>query len=99
MGAAVGSERTPRNELAFLLPSIRPPFAAMECLSFGRETHLPHAVKRRTTPVSRFNHRDGRADHFDDLNALVAENPDGLKVAKSPLEVGAKVILTNRVRA
>jgi hypothetical protein len=29
MGAGVGSERTPRNELAFLLPSISPPFVAM----------------------------------------------------------------------
>ena len=66
---------------------------------FRQETHLPHAVMRRSTPVSRFNHGDGRPDHFDDANALVAENPDGLKVAKSPLEVGAKVILTNRVRA
>jgi hypothetical protein len=65
---------------------------------FRQETHLPHAVMRRSTPVSRFNHRDGRPDHFDDPR-LVAENPDGLKVAKSPLEVGAKVILTNRVRA
>lgn len=36
---------------------------------------------------SRFNHRDGRPDHFDDANALVAENPAGLKVAKSPLEM------------
>jgi hypothetical protein len=27
------------------------------------------------------------ADHFDDANALVAENPAGLKVAKSPLEM------------
>ena len=49
--------------------------------------------------MSRFEHRDSRPDLLDDANALVAENPDGLKVAKSPLEVGTKVILTNRVRA
>jgi hypothetical protein len=42
---------------------------------------------RRSTPVSRFNHRDGRPDHFDDANALVAENPAWLKVAKLPLEI------------
>jgi hypothetical protein len=42
---------------------------------------------QRSTPVSRFNHRDGRPGHFDDANALVAENPAGLKVAKSPLEM------------
>jgi hypothetical protein len=36
---------------------------------------------------SRFAHRDGRPDHFDDANALVAKNPARLKVAKSPLEM------------
>jgi hypothetical protein len=34
MGAGVGFERRPRNELAFLLPSIRPPFVAMGIIEF-----------------------------------------------------------------
>ena len=44
MGAGVGSERTPRNELAFLLPSIRPPFVAMGIHEFRQSTQFARDV-------------------------------------------------------
>jgi hypothetical protein len=73
---------------SILLPRIHPPFVAMGIHEFSAiDAFAACGDAGDQHPVSRFEHRDGRPDLLDDANALVAENPAGLKVATSPLRM------------